>query len=293
MTKRILVSLSTGRQGTAVVKALAKRNETSPGTYDIIAATHNASSAKAKGLAQLPGVEIIECDYEPRVMFDKAGTNLYGVFSVQQSYDNPRGGVAAEIREAKQMADEAAKRGVKHFVYASVDRGTVANTGVAHFESKREIEEYLSEKHANLPTTVLRPVSFMENISNGETQVGKYSNTGMMACLNKPMQFIATTDIGEIAALAFDDPGQYIGKKFSLAGDFLDAPSVAAVYRKVKGHELPTSFAILGKVAIFVSKDLRTMFRFFNTHGYAADIGSVRAIHPALMDFETYVRQEL
>jgi uncharacterized protein YbjT (DUF2867 family) len=300
MTKRILVSLATGKQGAAVVRALSKRNEVNPDTYYIVAVTHNTSSPKAVALGRLPGVHVIESNYIPSEMFENAAGGqgsqhgaIYGVFSVQQSYDNPRGGVTAEINEAKQMADEAAKHSVQHFIYASSDFGTVRDTGVAHFESKRQVEEYFKLSHPRLPTTVLRPVMFMENITNGETLIKKLGNTGMIACLHKGTQLIATSDIGEFAAIAFDDPIEYIGKTLSLAGDTQDGFSLAAIYRSVKGCQLPVSFASLGKLGILASTPLRTMFHFFNKDGYNADIAALKSIHPGLMDFETYVKAEL
>ena len=53
----------------------------------------------------------------------REGGDVYGVFSVQQSMDNKEGGVEREKEQGKDLSDEAAKAGVKHFVYTSVDFG--------------------------------------------------------------------------------------------------------------------------------------------------------------------------
>jgi uncharacterized protein YbjT (DUF2867 family) len=127
-TKRIIVTLSTGKQGSGVVRALAKRNEGSSLAYEILAVTRSTSSSKAQSLAKLPGVVMLESAYEPASIFEKAekagaGGDIYGAFSVQQSFDNPDGGLKGEVDQAKKMVDEAAKRNIKHFIYSSVDFG--------------------------------------------------------------------------------------------------------------------------------------------------------------------------
>lgn len=123
-TKRIVVTLGTGKQGSAVVRALAALN-TPVVKYTILLVTRDASGEKAVELAQLPGVELLESRYEPSEIIAKAreGGDVYGVFSVQQSMDNKEGGVEREKEQGKDLSDEAAKAGVKHFVYTSVDFG--------------------------------------------------------------------------------------------------------------------------------------------------------------------------
>lgn len=128
--KRIVVILSTGKQGSGVVKALAQLNreagEATP-AYEILAVTRSAQGARAKEFVALPGVTILEADStQPAAVIEKAkaGGPIYGVFSVQQSFDNPAGGIKGEVRQANELADAAAEAGVQHFVYTSVDFGT-------------------------------------------------------------------------------------------------------------------------------------------------------------------------
>jgi uncharacterized protein YbjT (DUF2867 family) len=142
-TKRIIVTLSTGKQGSGVVKALAKRNESGKATYEILAVTRSASSSKAQSLAKLPGVVLLESAYDPASIFEKAqttgaGGDIYGAFSVQQSFDNPDGGLKGELDQAKKMADNAAKHNLQHFVYSSVDFGGQAVTSERSRAEQRE-----------------------------------------------------------------------------------------------------------------------------------------------------------
>jgi uncharacterized protein YbjT (DUF2867 family) len=60
------------------------------------------------------------------------------------------------------MARATADVNVPHAVYSSVG-GVDRDTGIPHFESKREIERTLLE--LGVPTTFIRPTFFMDNFS--------------------------------------------------------------------------------------------------------------------------------
>src|SRR5262249_21451389 len=81
---------------------------------------------------------------------------VYGVYSVQDFWSV---GAKREVLQGKNLADVANKAGVEHFVYSSVG-GAERNTGIDHWESKWEIENHI--RKLGLPSTVLRPVAFME-----------------------------------------------------------------------------------------------------------------------------------
>ncbi len=78
----------------------------------------------------------------------------HGVFSVQ----NPMiGGEHAEFVQGRNVVDAAADAGVSHLVYGSA--GT-PSTGVAAWDVNFEVAEYARSR--GLPLTVLRPMAFME-----------------------------------------------------------------------------------------------------------------------------------
>ncbi|PWN32763.1 NAD(P)-binding protein [Meira miltonrushii] len=296
--KRIIVTMATGTQGSGLIRALAKRNQSTPNTFEILAVTRSAQSGKAKKLEALPGVRLLESEYIPEQIFEKASKDgpIYGVFSVQSAMLLPSHvpkGVEGETVLGKEVADVAAKYDVKHFIYTSVDQGGLPKTEVPHFEAKRFVEEYLAEKHAQLPKTILRPVAFMDNFSTGETMFGKVMNTALVTLTKVPIQLISATDIGEFAALAFENPSEYIGKTISLAGDELTPEQIQQTYQSVKGSKLPTTFSIFPKLITFLNKDMGSMFKFFNDHGYKADIAQLRQTHPELKTFEQYLKTEM
>lgn len=299
--KRILVTLATGKQGGHVVRSLARRNESKPDgqqPYEILALTRNAESSAAKSLSALPGVHLLVSEYDPATVFAKAtegGKPLYGVFSVQTfMVKQPNGmkGVDGERWQGKAVADEAAKAGVQHFVYTSVDFGGLDKTDIPHFESKRDIENYIHQKHPSMPTTILRPTAFMDNLSTKDDMMSKIGNTVFTHGYKKPLQLIACSDIGEVAAKAFDAKEAYVGQTISLAGDTATPQQVIDAFQQGKGKPLSTTYGFLAKGVFLVSKEMSTMFRFFDAHGYTADIEALRKTHPQLKTLRQWVETE-
>ncbi|NED57719.1 NmrA family NAD(P)-binding protein, partial [Micromonospora aurantiaca] len=103
------------------------------------------------------GAVLVRGDLDDEASLRAAMKGLHGVFSVQ-TFRGP-GGVAAEERQGKAVADAAAEAGVAHLVYSSVG-GADRSSGIPHFESKGSIERHIRE--LGLPATVLRPAMFYE-----------------------------------------------------------------------------------------------------------------------------------
>ncbi|KAJ7489037.1 NAD(P)-binding protein [Mycena latifolia] len=273
-SKVVLVMLSTGKQGGAVTRALAKVNQSAPGDaapWLILAQTRDITSAKSKALESLPGVRLHKgSPDDPAALFASAPGPVYAVFSVQQSVDNPV--------QANALADAAAKHGVKHFVYTSVNFGGVPGdkTDVPHFESKRLAEAHLKAKHPKLPTTILRPVTFMDQLVAGDPQSATTRVTKIMFLTQLKstarLQFIACSDIGGVAAMVLQNPERYIGKDVDLAGDQLSPKDLADGWREVFGEE---------------------MRQFFNEIGFNVDIPALRGQYPELKNWKTFLRTEV
>ncbi|KAJ7173266.1 nucleoside-diphosphate-sugar epimerase family protein [Mycena filopes] len=304
-SKIVLVMLATGTQGGGVVKALVKANEDSnqdPAPWIILAQTRDPASARSKAIASLRGVRLHKgVPTDAAALFRSAPGPVYGVFSVQQSYENPQG-LEGEVAEAKALANEAAKHGVKHFVYTGVNLGPRSATGVPHFESKRVVETYIAKHLPHLPTTILRPTTFMDQLApNDPTTLLAKMNKLIMLTQLKPttrLQFIAGSDIGGVAALALQRPEEYIGKTVDLAGDALTPKELADGWREVFGVEMRPKM-MAGETlawAIRASRsELRLMFKFFNDPelGFNADIPALRAQYPELKDWRTFLRTEV
>ncbi|KAI0176528.1 NAD(P)-binding protein [Hypoxylon sp. FL1284] len=299
MSQAIFITGATGKQGSAVIKALLKANA----DFEILALTRDAQSASAQGLLkQSPKIKLITGnldDPEDAFKSAKAATKvpIWGVFSVQAAIG---GGATAKSEEVqgKALIDASVKNGVKHFVYSSVDRGgdksDQSPTDVPHFISKHKIEQHLYEKTkgGQMDWTILRPVAFFENLVPGF--VGKVFNSSWDVMLekDKKLQLIATSDIGFFAAEAFTKPEEYKDKKLSIAGDELTFREYAAVFKEKTGRDLPTSFGFVGRMVCAMVKELGNMFKWFNNVGYGADIPASKQINPDMKDFGTWLVEQ-
>lgn len=269
--KTILVLGGTGNQGGAAARELLSRG------WKVRALVRDPGKAEALALKEL-GAELVRGDLADAGSLRTATAGAYGVFSVQALAHEPET-LAQEVRHGKAVADAAQEAGVAHFVYSSVG-GAERRTGIDHFETKWEIEQHL--RKTGLPATVLRPVFFMNNLLHF-ADAGAERVMRLPVKPGKPMQLIASDDIGFFAAAAFDDPATYLGKKIELAGDELTFPQVAEVYERVTG--VPTRFE--------ATPVEERMFEWFAEEGYQADIPALRRAHPALRTFEQFLTARL
>jgi uncharacterized protein YbjT (DUF2867 family) len=128
-----------------VARSLLKRG------FRVRAITRDTQKPEAQALAE-GGAEVVRGDLNNRSSVDLALEGAYGVFSVQNFYE---GGYEGEVRQGKTLADAAKAAGGRHVVYSSVGSAH-RETGIPHFDSKGEIEEYKCQ--TDLPYTILRPV---------------------------------------------------------------------------------------------------------------------------------------
>lgn len=273
----ILVIGATGRQGGAVARRLLKQGRS------VRALTRDSAKPEAQALREL-GAKVVQGDMENRDSLDRALDGVYGVFGVQDYWEH---GYEGEVRQGKNLAEAAKSAGIEHFVQTTVG-GAERTTGIPHFESKWEIEEHI--RYLDLPWTILRPVSFMDNfllpfyrddILQG---VLKYALPG-----DRRHQLVAVDDIGVLAALAFENPGEYLGKALELAGDQLTMVEATNKLGQVLEH--PVRFQEKPLEELRRSRpESAAMHQWFLESGYKADIPALRALHPGLMDFDTWLR---
>ena len=200
----ILVTGGTGHQGGA-----AARNLLADG-WHVRALVRDAEKPAARALADA-GAELVLGDLNDRASLDAALAGAYGAYSVQTG----RGGLAEETAQARNLADAAVAAGVQHFVYSSV-RGADRDSVLPWIVGKVEHERYL--RTLELPITIWRPVTFMENIL-GQTEAILGGKVSGMEPPDVVHQWIALDDIGRFIALSFREPETWIGRATEIAGD--------------------------------------------------------------------------
>ncbi|KAL2835681.1 hypothetical protein BJY01DRAFT_223223 [Aspergillus pseudoustus] len=297
MSKTILVTGATGKQGGSVITSLLKENA----DVEILAVTRDVSAASATKLAaKSPKIKLVQGNLDQAdKLFEKAkkatANPIWGVYSVQLA--DLSGKSDTEEVQGKALIDVALKNNVKHFVYSSVDRGNQASldnpTHIPHFILKHHIEHHLinSTKGTDMQWTILRPVAFIDTFSNDF--LGKVFTTAWKITLKgKPLHVVAVSDIGFFAAQAFIKPDEYSGKAVSIASDELTFDELVRIFKSKTGKDLPTTFDFIARFVMWMLTDLGTMYRWFHDEGFKADIQELKKLHPGLKDFRTWLETD-
>ncbi|KAF2111143.1 hypothetical protein BDV96DRAFT_499826 [Lophiotrema nucula] len=292
MSKTVLVTGATGKQGGAVIRGL----QDSPDTL-ILALTRNTSSPSAQRLAALENVKLVQGDLsDPSAIFtnakEVAKRPVWGVYFVQAN-DNDKDG-SIEETQGKAFVNAAIAAKVQHFVYASVDRGNSQGpTQVPTWDAKARIEKLLEQRapEAGMSVVMLRPTGFMENLS--DDFFGKVLSTAWRQVLKeKPMQLVAVKDIGYFGAQALKYPDEFAGRYVSLAGASLTWEQANNVFKSKIGKDMPTTFGIVPHIVLKLAKEFQFMFKWLKNEGNTADVEECKRLHPGLLDFGTWLVTE-
>lgn len=271
----VLVIGATGRQGGAVADHLLERG------LPIRAFVRNAGAEGARRLHSL-GAEIAVGTLDESEDIQIAMTGCKGVYSMQTWKE----GIEREAQQGIAVAEAAHMKKMDMFVYSSVS-GANQDTGVPHFESKYLIERRIQDLH--LKAFIVRPVYFMENLLRPVFLEG--IERGVLRFPlppDKPLQMVAVTDIGEVAAAAFEFPGEHTGRAIDLAGDEVLMPDVAKMlgrmlHRTVRYEQMPRE-EYAGQ-----EPERAVMFDWLARVGYSAPIQELRILHPEMLTFEQWL----
>ncbi len=227
----ILVFGATGQQGGSVATALLKAG------WPVRAIVRDATSPKAIALREA-GVALFVGDFDDRVAIVRAMAGAHGVFSVQPS--SPGGAVTdeEEVRYGKTIADLAVESRVKHLVYSSGSAAGDRPTGVAHYETKAEIERHI--RSLPIVHTIVRPSTFMELL----VMPGFGLDEGRYTFFIQPdasMQVLAVEDIGKIVTAIFSDPLRFQNTSFEIASDTVTGTDLEALFSQAAGRPIPYS----------------------------------------------------
>jgi uncharacterized protein YbjT (DUF2867 family) len=272
----IVVTGATGKQGGAVARSLLDRG------FQVRGLTRNPQKPEVQTLAD-QGAEVVQGDMEDRSAMDRALEGAYGVFSVQNYWET---GYDGEVQQGKIVADAAKAAGVEHFVYSSVGSAH-RQTGLSHFESKWEVEEYVRD--IGLPYTILRPVFFMQNWEMMREMI-LGGTLAQPLDPDKPFQQVAVEDVGAFAAIAFENPDRWIGREVDLAGDEQSMTEIAETFGRVIGREVSYYQVPWDQFEEQMGEEATLNIRWINDVGYEADIAALQQEYPELTTFERYLR---
>lgn len=284
MSKKIVVLGATGQQGGAVVEALK-----AAGGFSIVTPARNPESTAAKKLAEdgceVPKLSSFENVSELTSIFQGVD-GVYAVTTFLKSAN--KFDVEMEKRQGKSIVEAAKAASVPFMVFSSC--GSCADkTGVPHFESKMYIEELIDE--AGINCFAIRPVCFMDNLGTEFQPLVKGKYTSLCDTKTK-LQLVAVSDIGKLAAVAFQNPDKFKGKKLEFAGDFLSGVEQGAALGKMRGEAPYKAKSIPGAVLWLFAHEFYLMKRFFETKGFHADIEECKSYLPSLLTFEDFLKSK-
>ena len=228
-TSTVLVIGATGKQGGATANALLSRG------FRVRALTRNVHSPAATRLSD-KGIEVVRGDLSDPPSLVSA---LEGVTTAYFMTDSSIG-VEGEIAQGNNFIAALQEASVARVVYSSAhsaDR-TASIGGVPHWDSKLDVEKHL--KASDLKWTILRPVSFMENVPLAG--VARYMALGSFSsALGGPhvkMQVVSSDDIGFIAAKAIAESEVFTGQTIDIVGDDVSVADMQKAFQKVAGHKI-------------------------------------------------------
>jgi uncharacterized protein YbjT (DUF2867 family) len=278
--KTIAVVGATGRQGGQVVRQLLRQG------WQVRALTRNPASKKALALKAL-GAELAKADLEDTVSLETAFEKAYGVYSMQPPIP---GKVDAEIRQGKNAAEAAKKTGIKHLVYGSAGPGHT-KTGIEQWDTKIEVTK--SMKDLGLPLTVLRPMAFMELMSDPTY----YPNSSTwyiwpkLMSTDRKIPWISVQDLGAVTAKVFANPDEFIGRDLPLAADARSLDECREIYREVRG-KYPSRFPMpMFLFESFVGKDIPNMWRWLHKNPVDLDTSQTYEVYPDAMPVRIWLQR--
>ena len=273
--KTMVVTGATGNQGGATARSLLADG------WHVRALVRDDMTPAAAALAAA-GAELVRGDLDDPASLEPAVRGAYGVFSVQSANPN-------ELTQGTNVVDAAQAAGVRHLVYSSVG-GAESQNGFYREHGWGPIDKWQIEQHIRslgVPATILRPAGFMEDF----TSPARFFQNGS---LNVPwhddliMQLIAIDDIGTFAALAFADPGLYLGKALEITGDRLTAPQIADAFSTAAGRPIPHTQIPLETLREHAPEAAK-VFTWANERYFDTDLTPLRRAHPGLMDFTAWL----
>jgi uncharacterized protein YbjT (DUF2867 family) len=279
----IVVTGATGLQGKAVTHHLLKDG------WHVRALTRNAASKQAHSLAA-SGAEVVQGDMGEAASLRPVFAGAYGVYSVQNPFIS---GPEAEVRQGKTVAEAAKDSGVQHLVYGSAGIGK-KGTNIPSWETKLLIEAHL--KALSLPLTILRPMAFMELMTDKKffPAVATWHVMPRIMGASRPVGWLCTEDLGAIVAYVFAAPQRFVGKDLALASDVQSLSECRLLYREVIGTsppQFPMPIWLFQRFG-FVGRDLMTMWRWLRTASIDLDTTPTRAIHPDALTVRAWLSRQ-
>ncbi|SDK26737.1 NmrA/HSCARG family protein [Natronorubrum texcoconense] len=281
MTTSVLVTGATGNQGGSVVEHLLASDT----EFDVYGLTRDASGDRAQELSE-QGVSMVEGDLNDKDSLAPHVAEVDAVFAVTNFWTE---GYDQQVQQGKNVAEVASEEGVDQFVFSGVGSHE-KDTGVPHFDSAEDIDQYAQE--LDLPLTVLQPVFFFQNFEAFAEDVVEEGQIALPLEEGVSLQMIDVDDVGHAAAVAFENPDEFVGEHVELAGDELTLAETADVLSEVTGQDVEPVHVPIEDAYESFGEEFTVMCEWFNEVGYSADLEALEdQFGFEFTDLESYLRE--
>ncbi len=185
------------------------------------------------------------------------------------------------------------KSGIAHVVYGSAGPGQ-GRTGIDQWwDAKLEVEEHA--RHRGAPVTVLRPMAFMELM----TDKGFYPSVSAWYLMPKlvgwdrPLPWVGVDDLAAVAAGVFRNPEEFVGRALPVAADMKSLGECRSLWREISGRR-PRPFPMPRRLfERFVGEDTTRMWRWLHSNPVEVDTTAAREIHPTMLGVREWLAERI
>lgn len=293
MSKQTIVVVgSTGKQGGSVARALHKSGE-----WKVRCLTRNINSQNAKKLKDL-GMEVVECDVCKKDMLQSALTGAYGIFAMTDAYDKSCTG-EGEYTAGCMIADVAKEKGIKHFVWSSLENANKISKGkynVPIFTRKARVEDYVLKLGFPI-TTMVYPGYYMQNFLNerGSKPVMENGKAHFKFHVkdNTKLYLIDIEDLGKVVSGIFSGKDKFNKKHIPIVGSTLTLRQIADQYSRTTGKESTVTKINRSEFEKLHGKEFTEMLDYFEEFGAFndyTDFETAKRLHSGLNTWDQWIK---
>ncbi|KZL80470.1 hypothetical protein CI238_11905 [Colletotrichum incanum] len=236
--KEILIIGGTGAQGAPVVKALAES-----GRYTVRVLTRNVESSRAKDLAALGNVTLIQGQQTNQEDLHRAFRGVYGAWVNTDGFTL---GEKDELFYGIRAYEIARVEGVQHYVWANIEYVLkLANWDekyhCGHMDCKGRIGDFiLAQGQEGMKSSLFTTTPYMDMLLDGmfvpiEQPDGSF--LWVNPAKDGKIPLIALQDVGVYNVWLFDNPSEAAGLNLSVSTDAKTFAEIAETFTKVTGKK--------------------------------------------------------
>lgn len=263
----ILVTGVAGKTGTAVIKALAAKNERVRGL--------GRCEGQVAGVTAVGTVEVVVGDMADTAVYRQAAQGVKAIYHICPNMHPD------EVAIGKTAIKAAQENGVARFVYHSVMHPQTET--MPHHWHKLRVEEMLLASGLNF--TILQPAAYMQNILGGWQAIVAQGKYVVPYPVETKISMVDLADVAEAAARVLTEPGHDFAI-YELAGpENLAQTEVAAILqdvlqRSVVAEEISLTewrkHAETAGLGNYQIETLVQMFAYYAANGFVGNSNTLR-----------------